>query len=406
MAGFTDSNLGGLILNVYSKDAIERLSNLESPLLSRLKPHRAYSVGGNGFLFGVKTRGNEGFGFRDSSASLPAAQREQVQQATVNPRSFFATVQVTGLSQALASGQPHSFANVISYSLDEQLASTSQYFEGALFRDNTGVLALVNEASPSGTTLDVDTPGALWLREGMIVEFHTSGTLKATATISSVDWANNQIVTDSDISSSLTNNDQIILQGTQAGAGSLAAREFDGLAGGTAASGTYLGLSRTTYPRWQGNSIAVSGAIDEDVIERGRIRVMQEGGISKGAMKNFVAIMHYNQFRKFAEVAYSRQRFSGNSVDFGVVNMSASGMEIMDLPFCPETTVYAGDLGVFNKFVTPNGDLQISTDFGQAWKFVPGYDAGQAYLRAYVNYCVTNPRRWVALTSLTDVTSR
>lgn len=348
---------------------------------------------------------NEGFGFRDSSAALPTAGREVVQQATVNPRSFFATVQVTGLAQALASGQPASFANLISYSLDEQLASTTQYLEGALFRDNTGILALVNE-SPSGTEITVDTPGALWFRQGMVVDFLTSGTLKASATITDVDWANNSITTDVDVSALLTNNDQIVLTGTQPGAGTNVAREFDGLAAGTSASGTYLNISRSNYPRWEGNSIAVSGAIDEDVIERARIRVMQEGGISKSAMKSFKVLMHFNQFRKFAEVAYPRQRFAGQSVDLGVTNLSVSGMEIMDLPFCPETTAYAGDLSVFNKFVTPNGDLQLSTDFGQAWKFVPGYDAGQAYLRAYVNYVVSNPKRWVALTSLTDVTSR
>lgn len=405
MAGFNDSNLGGLILNVYSKDAITRLQNLESPLLGSLKG-RSHTVGGSGFLFGVKTQGNEGFGFRDSSSSLPTAQREIVQQATVNPRSFFATVQVTGLAQALASGQPASFANLISYSLDEQLAATTQYLEGALFRDNTGILALVNEGSPSGTTLTVDTPGALWFRQGMIVDFLTSGTFKTSATITEVDWANSAIVTDSDVSAALSNNDQIVLHGTQPGAGTNQAREFDGLAAGTSASGDYLGISRSAYPRWQGNSIAVSGAIDEDVIERARIRVMQEGGVSKAAMKSFKILMHYNQFRKYAEIAYPRQRFSGNSVDLGVTALSSSGMEIMDLPWCPETTAYAGDLSVFNKFVTPNGDLQLSTDFGQAWKFVPGYDAGQAYLRAYVNYVVSNPKRWVALTSLTDVTAR
>lgn len=351
--------------------------------------------------------GNEGFGFRPDTASLPTAGRENVQQATVNPRPFFATIQVTGLSQALATGQPASFANLISYSLDQQLARATQYFEGALFRTNQGKLAQVNE-TPSGTELTVDTPGALWLRQGMVVDFfNSSAVYKISATISDVDWANNTITTSSDISGNIADNDQIYLTGTQSiSSGSFASREFDGLEAATSASGTYLNISRSSYPRWEGNTIAVSAAIDEDVIERARIRVMQEGGLSKGAMRNFKVLMHYNQFRKFAEVAYSRQRFSGQSVDFGVTNMTASGLTIMDLPFCPETTVYAGDLSVFNKFVTPNGDLQLSADFGQVWKFVPGFDQGQAYLRTYCNYVVSDVKKWVALTSLTDVTSR
>jgi len=242
----------------------------------------------------------------------------------------------------------------------------------------------------------------------MVVDFfNSSASYKTTATISDVDWPNNAIVTAADISSLLADNDRIYRAGTHStSSGSFSARGFDGLEAATSASGTYLNISRASYPRWEGNTVAISGAIDEDVIERARIRVMQEGGISKGTMKDFKVLMHYNQYRKFAEVAYPRQRFAGTSVDFGVVNMSASGMEILDLPFCPETVVYAGDLSVFNHFATPNGDLQLSTDFGPAWLRVPGYDQGQAYLRAYDNYCVTNPRKWVAMTSLTDVTSR
>jgi len=407
LAGYDNSTLNGLILTVYSKDAILRLQNLESPLMGMLKA-RPYQVGGSGFEFGVNVSGNEGFGFRADTAALPTAQRENVQKAQVQPRPFFATVQVTGLSQEVATGQPSSFANLISYSLDEQLARTSQYREGALFRTNQDILALVNEASPSGTTLTVDGPGATWFRQGMVIDFFSSAAVhSATTTVTDVDWANNAIVTETDVSSLIANNDQIHLNGTQSTtSGSFAARGFDGLESGTSASGTYLNISRSSFPRWEGNSIAVSGAIDEDVIERGRIRVMQEGGQSRSAMKNFAVLMHYNQFRKFAEVAYPRQRFAGNSVDFGVTNMSVSGMKIYDLPFCPETVVYAGDLSVFNHFATPNGQLQLSTDFGPAWLRVPGYDQGQAYLRAYDNYCVTNPRKFVALTSLTDVTSR
>jgi hypothetical protein len=407
MAGFDDSNLGGLILNVYSKDAIQRLQNLESPLLSSIKNAPSFTVGGNGFLFGANVEGNEAIGFRDSNQALPTAGKENVQQATVNPRSFYATVGVTGLAKALATGNPTSFANVISYSLDQVMDRSTAYLEGALFRDNTGRLARVNEASPSGTTLTIDSPGALWLRAGMTVDFVAdAGTLSASAKITDVDWAASTIVTDSDVSGSLTDNDGIFMTGTQPAGGSILAREFDGLAAGTSASGTYLNISRSSFPRWEGNSIAASGAIDEDVLYQAFTRVAQEGGLSKSSLRGFKVIAHTNQVRKFAEVAYPRQRFSGTSTDLGVTSMSWNGHEIMDVPFCPETTVYALDMSVFSKFVTANGDLQISTDFGQPWKFVPGFDSGQAYLRTYCNYVVRNPRKAVAITGLTDVTSR
>jgi len=247
MAGYDNSTLNGLILNVYSKDSIQRLQNLESPLLGMLKP-RPYVIGGSGFIFGVNVSGNEGMGFRADTDSLPAAQRERVEQATVSPRPYFATVQVTGLSQEVATGQPASFANLISYALDEQLSRAAQYREGALFRTNQDILALVNE-SPSGTTLTVDGPGALWFRQGMVIDFFSSAAAyKTTATVTDVDWVNNSITTAADISSLLADNDQIHLQGTQSTtSGSFAARSFDGLEAATSASGTYLNISRKQH---------------------------------------------------------------------------------------------------------------------------------------------------------------
>jgi hypothetical protein len=408
MAGFNDSNLGGLILNVYSKDAIQRLQNLTSPLLSSIKNAPSFTVGGNGFLFGANVEGNEAMGFRDSNQALPTASRENVQQATVSPRSIYATVQVTGLAKALASGQPSSFANVISYSLDQQMDRVTSYMEGALVRTNTNSLALLNESSPSGIELTLDTPGPLWLREGMAIDFiSAAGVHSASTTISQVDWSSNSITTDTDISSSLTDNDGVFLTGEQdLTAGSLAARGFDGLEGGTATSGTYLNIARGTYPRWRGNTLSVSSALDEDLLYRAFVRTAQEGGMSPRGMNSFKILAHYNQCRKFAEVAYPRQRFSGTAVDLGVSKLSWNGNEVMDLPFIPETTVYGVDMTIFNKFVTANGDLQISTDFGQPWKFVPGFDSGSAYLRAYCNYVLRNPRKAFAITGLTDVTSR
>lgn len=405
MAGFDSTNLGGLIVRVYSKDKIRRLQNLMYPVLGSIKNSTRHTVAGEGFYFGVKTSGGESIGFRDPTAQLPSARKENVQQAKVTPKPIYGTLEVSGLAKALASGQPHSFAEVMSYDITEKTDELSAYMEGALFRDKTDKLGEVE--SVNGNTITVNSPGVQWLREGMKVDFiDTSGTAtKDGATIEEVDWETNTIVVDAAGSAAPT--DGVYLDGTHAGSGTFRDAGFDGLVAGTATTGTYLGLSRSTYPTFQGNLIdATDSLLDEDLLTRLEVRVMQVGGVSRSSIRNFRIYSHFNQVRKLAEVAYPRQRFNGNNVSLGVDKLSWKGNEIMESPFCPETDVFCGDSEEFQKFVTPNGELQISTDFGDAWKFVPNFDAGRAYMRAYCNYVVTNPRKWGRLKNLANVSTR
>lgn len=420
--GFVTSNLGELILRVYSRDAITKLQNFESPLLGALKNAPQFSVAGEGFRFGVDTQGGESFRFQSSESQLPAAVNETIRQAEVDPRFFAGTVQVGGLAKALAPGQPGSFADVVGYTVDRRTMEMTQYQEGALFRTSSDILGYVvtggSGATDNGATATVTftSPTALWCRQGMKVDFledttgATLGTPVIGATISDVDWENNTVTIGSDVAAAINAGTAVImvLTGTQAvGTGALQAVGFDGLESGVAASGEYLGIDRALYPRWEGNVIAAgSTPIDEDILQQAQIRTMQEGGISRSSYNSFRLISHYNQCRKFAEIAYPRQRFSGGSVDLGVSKLTYNGHEFLESPFCPETDVYCGDLSVFNKFVTVNGDLQISQDFGPAWRFVADYDQGMAYLRAYCNYVIRNPRRFARISGLTDVAAR
>lgn len=403
MAGFDQSNLGSILKNVYSPEAIRVLQNFESPLLGRIQNGRA-ALGGNGFTFAVNSQSNMAFRPSSDTQALPTAQRQQVQQATVSPRVMLGTVQITGLAKAIASNSAHAFAQAAQYDLSELIKAITHYQEGQVFRTNVDRLLRVNE-SPSGTDLTVDGGQIQNVKRGMVIDFVSDAGLRAaSATISDVSWANSTITTSVDVSASIANDDGIFLTGVQDGNGSLLARGYDGLEAGTAASGTYLTLSKTTYPAWAGNVITASGPLDEDLLMQAFNRVRVEVGADA---KDFALLAHPSALRRFMEVAYPRQRFSGNSVDLGVSEVSFNGQSFIDVVTVPDTDVYGVAMSELKRFETPNGSLQLSDDFGGTGiKWLNGFDAGIGYVRSYNNVVLCNPKKAFRIQSLTDVASR
>jgi len=404
MAGFDQSNLGSILKSVYSPEAIRVLQNFESPLLGRIGNGRA-TLGGNGFIFAVNSQSNMAFRPSGDTQALPTAQRQQVQQATVVPRVMLGTVQITGLAKAIANNNSHSFASVAQYDLAELIKAITHYQEGQVFRSNVDRILRLNEASPSGTDLTVDNGQIQNVKRGMVIDFVTdAGARTASATVSDVSWVNSTITTSVDVSALLTDNDGIFLTGVQDGNGSLLARGYDGLEGGTAASGTYLGLSKSTFPAWAGNVITASGPLDEDLLMQAFNRVRVEVGADA---RDFALIAHPSAIRRFMEVAYPRQRFSGSSVDLGVSEVKFNGQTFIDVVTIPDTDVYGVAMSELKRFETPNGSLQLSDDFGGTGiKWLNGFDAGLGYVRSYNNVVLTNPKKAFRIQSLSDVASR
>lgn len=400
MAGFDSTNLGGLALNVYSKERLKELHNLESPLLARVKDATSFTVGGNGFFFGAKTQVNNSGRFSDPDGQVPAAQRFVVQQPFVVPRTYFITCEVTGLAKELATGQPYSFVSLMGESIEDAARSAATDHEVALFGDNTGKLADVLDVN--GSVITVDNPSAF--RIGQVLDsINTGGTaVQADMTVTNVDWQAGTITVNT--IGSTTAGNGLYKADTQAGAGSFAARSFDALKSGVSDSGEYLGLDRSVHPRWASNVIPADSPLDEDVIEQSRNLVHQESGHRN--MRGFTAILHPRQERAAKLVMYSRLRYSGTSATMGLDSIGIAGLDVAVSSFAPENAVYAGDMSEFRRFKTPNGDLQISTDFGDAWKFVPNFEKGQAVLRSYSNYVITNPKSWVKIDRLDNSLAR
>lgn len=414
MAGVNTTTLGDLIVRVYDRGTIEELQNLEVPLLNYLGEARDFTVGGKGLYFPVNASGDEGYGFVDENSPLPAAQNEQVLQAQVNPRVFVGAVRITGLGRAISMRDPHSFASGLQYHLDEKLRRMTVYREGALFRDGTGTLCALNGAPPADTTATpypVDTPGALWLRRNMVIDFKSgAGVTVGTAKLVDVDRIAGTILLDTNLGTGglnvLADNQTLHLAGTQP-TGSIIEREYTGLASAIATTGTYLGLPRTganAVPEWEGNVVdAGSTDLDEDRLLQAENRVLIVGGMSQQAIRAFKVLIHPNQRRKYFELVVPQKQFTGLALDAGYSKLTWNGHEMLETHNAPPRRVWMGDLSRFQKFMAPDGDLKLDTVFGPAIKWAPGFDAGIGYFRSYDQYAVRKPNAFVLIDNLNDV---
>ena len=406
----TQTTLGEMLKRLYDSRMVETLQNLSSPLHDYIKRAPDGQVGGSGLFFAVNVGGDDsGYGFHAEDAALPTATNEVVKQATLTPKPFSGTVKITGLAKAISGNDAFSFANGLQYNIDQKLKRMTRYLEGALFRDGTGLLAQFAGA-PGATTsaVSVDTPGNQYIRVNMLVDVldDSTGTrLVSGAKVTAVDRFGGTVTFDTDFSSLVGDNDQLYLAGTQPASGGPVTREILGFGAAIATSGSYLGISRTSYPEWKAVSISASNTdLDEDRMYQLQNRIKIQGGNDTAG---FQCVMHPNQMRKFFELVQSRMRFTdAKAVELKPSVIRWSGMDIIETDQCPTTQIYMGDFSKFQRFAPPGGDLHLSSDFGgEVIKWVPGYDAGLCYARSYSEYAIRKPNAFGTVTSLNDVTN-
>lgn len=398
---------GDILQEIYSPAAIADQQHYISPVWGMMGTS-PYPIAGESHRFAVEAMADNSYAFVPEGQAIPSANNDNIQQAILNAKPFLMQVQMSGLLKA-TSGSSYAFADVLQQTIDRKLRSAAVYFEGLIPRDGTGQLALVNEPSSvpdtTGGALNVDNPGTTYLRRGMNVDFlDTSTNVKeASAKITDVDHTNNAITLDADISTLIGDNSKLFLSGTQT-SGSVAAREPNGLADQVKTSGTWNGLSLTTYPALKGNVLALSSVdITEDILQRAQHRIEIEMGLSPANAERWVVLSHTNQRRKYLELVRAQKQFTGLSLDAGYKTLEWNGAPWMTSNQMDPTTIYMGDMSKFQKFWTPYGPLQIDSEYnGTTIKWLNGFDALVIVFRTYMQFAMTTPKAFIRITGLNE----
>jgi hypothetical protein len=407
MATTTTTALGQLLKNLYASWEIEQLVNLTFPVLAQCAREGSAQLGGAGFYFPVRTSSAEGHKYMAESDDLPAGRYSTVRQALVSPTVHAGVVQLTGLSMAVSSGSAMAFAKAFDENVSQTIEAMSAYKEGALFRTGTGEIGKAN-GNP-GTTGAITLDDVGYLRVGMPVDLmQTDNTLLQGEVIKSVDWVNKQVTFETAIPAGWDDDGTMHMAGSQTTGVAPPTNEPVGLATSVAASGTYLGIARATYPNWKSQTRAVSGFLDESVLLGGRTRITQQTGIRlAGISKRMSLLCHPMQADILFKLAIPKIRYSGNEsfdlgnseeVKFGNINLLTSYL-------CPTTTAYLGDWSYHQTFYTPNGKLHIDTEYnGSALKWVATKDQGLVFVKEYAAFANKRPNAFMSFTSLTEAT--
>jgi hypothetical protein len=229
-------------------------------------------------------------------------------------------------------------------------------------------------------------------------------------TVSSIDWANKTVTFDTAVASGATTGDFVILNDSNLSGALAATTEFEpiGVEGALLASGTYLGISRSTYPLWQSNTFAVSGLLDEESIQRARVRLTQASGIQLSGMAGRLKlVVHPMQAEILFRLAIPRIQYSGtNGVDLlNSSEVKVGGVPVVTSYLAPAGKAYLGDWKYAMSLYPPSGKLHIDTEFnGSALKWLAGFDRGQVFVKEYCAFAVRRPNAFIRLTSLTEAT--
>ena len=397
------TTLGELLHEIYSPAAIECIQGYTSALFDAM-PVAPETLGGSDTNFAVEALADRNFKFHGENAAFADAGNSTVLKASLSPKVFSGVIQMSGLAKAV-SGAQFAFEDGWMSEVDRKLKAMTEYLEGALVRDGTGLLCLVNEPSavPNTTSgnLNVDTPGTVHLKRNMYVDFHDTSTneREGTSKITDVDHANNAITLAEDISSFIGDNSKLYIKGAQA-SGAAAAVEFNGLADQIKTSGTWNGQALATYTQLKGNVISAGSTdLTEDLMQRAQDRTEIEGGVTAGNADKFMFLMHPQQRRKYLDLVRASKQFLGLSLDAGYTGLTYNGAPILVTRDAKPSEVYCGDFGQFQKFYTAKGGLQIDGERGLGW--LDGFDVMYMVLKTYMQTAVRNPRAFCRIESLT-----
>lgn len=407
MSTITISTADELLKRVYDPREIEMLVNLTHPALDKCARKGSAQLGGTGFYFAVRAEAAHGHAYISETGDLPAGRQSTVRQAVVSPTVHAGVVQLSGLSRAVSSGNAMAFSNTFDENVQSTLQAMSAYKEGALFRDGSGLLTRFNGNPGSTGALTVDDPA--FLREGMYVDLiDDTGTTRHNTDIKvkEVDWVNKTVTFSTAIATANPDNGRIFIADSQAATGALQSLEPVGLEGALLDSGTYLGISRSTYPNWQANVLTASSFFDEDILLRARTRITQESGVNLQAMaRSFGVLCHPSQVDVLFKLAIPRVRYaSAAAPDLGNSdNVKFGGIEFITSYQCPMDKAYLGDWQYNQSLYTPGGELHIDSEHnGSQLKWVSTKDVGLVYMKEYCAFANRKPVCFARITSLTE----
>jgi hypothetical protein len=418
--GLDISAYDAALKEVYEKTIVVLL-NSRTVTRNRFKKETG-SWEGRTVRYPLNVNRNQGTMFTSENGTLPDAGNQAYVETQIPIRYAHGRIQLSIQVIKHSRSNKGAFKRAMDQEMQGVVRDLSNKLNRAMFGWGLGVLALVNEATPSGnTTLIVDAPGgvagatngARWLQVGKKIHFVNPGTgllrSGAARNITAVATDGTNVTVDSAPDASVADNDYIV-QAAKLSTASLGDTSYNkesmGLLG-MVDDGDYVtilnNVNRSTYPIFNSVNIPSVGPLSADILQRG-LDVSDQVG--EGAVQFFTC--HHSVRRAYLTLMEADRRYSGGdlrSPDAGTKAAKMKDVTFGDLPWyvdkdAPYGTLFGIDPMYFTRWVEVEGEW--ADDDGTILLRLVDVDAYEARYRVFENFSLDRPAscvRWDGITT-------
>lgn len=400
------------MLKQYYRQMVLNLMNNEIALYNRFKkaPSEVWE-GRDVIKWPLITGRTQAFGSGRPGGPLPDPQHTPTADMEVPIRFTWGSIGVDAPTMKIAKSDKGSFARVLDFEMDRFKESYFDYLNEITWADGRGVLALVNVAGTSTTTLTVDSPmgvpgsinGARFLQPSMRIAIidAATGAITATRRVESIAANGNSVTLNSAVTAGQAPDNSYVVRAPSLLTTDVADASYltdpMGLLG-MVDDGTYVndyfGFNRTTQPLARANVFPNVGALNLDIIQQLRDVIDQVG---RGKVSE--SWMHHSTRRSYAALTFANRQFisTGGAMDNDAGykdNLQGKAIECGGVPClvdkdAPYRLWFDMDWKEAVKF--PNTEFEWASESGAILKQVPGVDAFTAYARMFYNLCHGKP---------------
>src|SRR5690606_6352778 len=262
------STIDGILKDDYVLQQIIDVINRSTVLFSRLRTQA--TTHGRKFIFAVQLGTSQGVGARPENVQLPNPGFGEYEQAHGNVKYLYSTLYITGPAIEATRGNRAAFADALKQALKDARDGLKLDMQRQVWGDGSGCLGTVAAAVSGSNTVTVTNPYGLTYHTSepptaeqsvRLFKRHMSlffdDSTPVVAKVVGVNPSADTITLDQHVT---------VAQGVKIYRGDSGALnnkdgELLGLPAAISATGTYLGISRTGKPEWQGHLVDCDGPL-------------------------------------------------------------------------------------------------------------------------------------------------
>lgn len=393
--GATLQTVSNITKQVYGPRIVNQVNN-EVVLTRRIeKTSKRTESTANGKVvkIPIKTRRNQGLGYRNELEKLQAPGQQGYNEITVPLRYGYGRVHLSGPAIELVNENANAFTSVITEEMNGLKTDIVKDTNRILWGNGLGVLATVDTAATSNTiSVGTDATSVKWFGIDMQVDILSADgqtVIAADRKVTAINEATGDI-TISGAAVTVAVGQIITRQGNYA-------REPQGFSSLIKASGVVQGLDAANEPLWKSHENNTGGALSESAMIEMVDRIVAKGGrptvlfTDLGTRRAYFNLL--KQERRFTNTQKFEGGFSGLAFTYDT-----------DIPMVTDIDAPTGKIWFVDESaftVYHRKDWSWDDRDGSTWKWVTDYDAYEALMKKYWEFAIERRNTSGVMTGIT-----